>query len=334
MNASNAIENNNSIWIPLRLEMKNRVLITDAVHPGMISDFEDKGWLVDYRPEVNYGEVKSIIGDYQGLIINSKINCDSRFLDLAIKLQFIGRLGSGREVVDIPYAQAKGIEVYFSPEGNKNAVAEHALGMLLALSNQLLKADAEVRQSIWHREARRGWELSGKTIGIIGFGQTGSQFAKKLSGLDMKVLTYDKYLNKGYAGEYLFIEEVTLESLINQSDIISFHLPLSEDTIHFANHVFFSQCKQGAIIINTSRGTVIETGSLIANLESKQLGGACLDVFENEKPTLFSKEEKELYQRLYTMENVVLSPHIAGWTKESKYLLSKILIEKIFPKLP
>lgn len=296
----------------------------------MIESFESKGWEVDYFPEITYQQVLESIQHYEGLIINSKINCNKELIDKATRLSFIARLGSGREVVDIPYAESKGIKVYFSPEGNKNAVAEHALGMLLSLANQLNTADAEVRQKVWERETRRGWELAGKTIGIIGFGHTGSQFAKKLSGMEMNVLTYDKYLKKGYANEYDYITEVDLLELQTRSHVISFHLPLAKDTFHFADKSFFDHCKQGTIIINTSRGNVIDHKALIESLESTYIGGACLDVFENEKPDSFTDEEEILYQRLYSMKNVILSPHIAGWTVESKYLLSKVLLDKIF----
>lgn len=309
--------------------MIQKILVTDAVHPVLIDGFKANGFGVDYIPDITYDEVRKNIEVYDGLIINSKINCNRDFIDLAKNLKFIGRLGSGREVVDISYAESKGIKVRFSPEGNKNAVAEHALGMLLSLANQLNKADAEVRQKIWKREARRGWELKEKTIGIIGFGHTGSQFAKKLAGMDMNVLAYDKYLPGNYSDEYDYVSEVSLEQLLHQSQIISLHLPLAKDTFHFADKSFFEKCNSGTIIVNTSRGNVIQTESLILALESKHLGGACLDVFENEKPTTFTEEEDTLYTRLYSMENVMLSPHIAGWTHESKYLLAKVLLEKL-----
>lgn len=307
------------------------VLITDDVHPAMIEEFKKRGYLVDFEPNIVYEEVKRIISNYSGLIINSKIKCDQAFLDLTTGLQFIGRLGSGREVVDIVYAKSKGIQVYFSPEGNKNAVAEHTLGMLLALANQLIKADAQVRSGIWQREARRGWELSGKTIGIIGFGQTGSQFAKKLASLEMNILVYDKYLS-GFHQQYPFVKEVRKEFLLSSSDIISLHLPLAPDTFHFADETFFKSCKQGAVILNTSRGNVIDTTALIAALENHHLSGACLDVFENEKPERYTAEESRLYQRLFDLPQVVLSPHIAGWTHESKFKMAKVLIDKIFER--
>ncbi len=309
---------------------KLKVLVSDDVHPFLIQELS-KIYSIDYKPGIMYDEVKQVIHQYTGLIINSKIKCNADFLDRASQLKFIGRLGSGREVVDISYAVSKGIKVYFSPEGNKNAVAEQCLGMLLALANQLIPADREVRKEIWERETRRGWELSGKVIGIIGYGHTGSQFAKKLQGLEMTVMTYDKY--KINAVENLpFIQESTLEEILHYADIISFHLPLASDTFHYANDTFFTACKKGTIIMNTSRGNVIDTSALISALESGHLGGACLDVFENEKPHSFSVAERKLYQKLYQMDQVVLSPHIAGWTHESKLKMASVLVEKILLK--
>jgi D-3-phosphoglycerate dehydrogenase len=309
--------------------VQHSVLITDDVHPMMIEAFKERGFDVHFDPAISYEEVKKIIPSYTGLIINSKINCNVEFIDLADRLKFIGRLGSGREVVDIHYAQSKGIGVYFSPEANKNAVAEHALAMLLALSNQLVLADAEVRNQIWRREARRGWELAGRTIGIIGYGHTGSQFAKKLSCLDMQILVFDKYFH-GFSEKDRYVHEVSLEQLLLKSDIISLHLPLANETYHYVDEKFIRSCKQGVIIINTSRGNVVDTSSLVLALEQGRIGGACLDVFENEKPSTYTEQESGLYQRLFNLKQVVLSPHIAGWTHESKFKMASVLIQKIF----
>ena len=305
-----------------------KVLVTDDVHELLIEGFEKAGYTCDYLPEITNEEVLKIIDKYDGLIINSKIMVNAEMLDQAVRLRFVGRLGSGMEIVDRVYAAKKEILVCNSPEGNRNAVAEHALGMLLALANHLPRADREVRQRIWHREKNRGFEISGKTIGIIGFGHTGSQFARKLAGMDVRVLAYDKY-KSDYTAGLSYVAESDLDTLKREADIISFHLPLTEETHHLVNRAWLGFCKKNVIIINTSRGKVIETLSLIEGLESGWIGGACLDVFENEKPATFSKEEIELYERLYVMEKVVLSPHIAGWTQESKRQLSEILLEKI-----
>jgi D-3-phosphoglycerate dehydrogenase len=208
-------------------------------------------------------------------------------------------------------------------------VAEQALGMLLALSNKICKGNAEVRQNLWQREANRGWELKGKTIGIVGFGHTGSQFARKLAGMEMTVLAYDKYLEDGYAAEMGWVRETSLEEIQLRSDIISLHLPLTDETLHFFDKNFAQNCKSGVVLINTSRGKCVKTADLLEALENGTVGGACLDVFENEKPETYDAAEKEMYGRLHQLENTVLTPHVAGWTHESKILLAQILLEKI-----
>jgi D-3-phosphoglycerate dehydrogenase len=305
-----------------------RVLITDDCHPLLIEGLTNIGFAVDFMPDISPEETLQVIPGYEGLIINSKIRVDRAFLDAAGQLRFVGRLGSGMEIVDRVYAAAKGVAVVSSPEGNRNAVAEQALGMLLMLANNLLRADREVRQEIWRREANRGWELSGKTLGIIGFGHTGSQFARKLQGMDMTVLAYDKYMS-GCAGEMSWVEETSLEKIQEQADIISLHLPLTPETRHFADQAFINRCKTGFVLINTSRGHCVKTEDLLEGLETGKIGGACLDVFENEKTATFSQAEKTAYQRLYQYDQVVLSPHIAGWTHESKQLLAEVLLKKI-----
>ena len=308
--------------------MSKKVLVTDGVDPILIEGLEADGFECDYHPAISLEEVRKIIEPYEGLIVNSKILVDRFLLDKAKKLRFVGRLGSGMEIIDQVYAAEKGVAVLSAPEGNCNAVAEQALGMLLMLANNLLRADQEVRQKIWEREKNRGFEVMGKTIGIIGFGHTGSAFVKKLSGMEMKILTYDKY-KQNYTSDFPYVEETDLETIIEKSDIISFHLPLTDETKHYVNFDFIKKCKQGVILINTSRGHVIKTEDLISGLAAGTIGGACLDVFENEKPHLFSEEENQLFEQLYSFENVVLSPHIAGWTVESKRRLADILLNKI-----
>lgn len=306
-----------------------RVLITDDCHPILTEGLTSMGFACDFLPDITPEETRRIIPDYEGLIINSKILVNREFLDAASKLRFVGRLGSGMEIVDRAYAAERGVAVVSSPEGNRNAVAEQALGMLLALANNLLRADREVRQNIWQREANRGWELRGKTLGIIGFGHTGSQFARKLAGMEMTVLAYDKYKPEGYAAEMDWVRETTLGDIQTRSDIVSLHLPLTDETRHLVDNEFIDRCRRGCILINTSRGSCVKTDDVVAALEDGRIGGACLDVFENEKPLTFSAPEKELYERLHRLENVVLAPHVAGWTRESKQLMAEILLEKI-----
>ena len=307
-----------------------KVLITDDCHPFLREELTSMGYHCDFLPDITPEQTLDVIADYTGLIINSKILVNRAFLDKAVKLRFVGRLGSGMEIVDRPYAAEKGVRVVSSPEGNRNAVGEQALGMLLALANNLCRADREVRQEIWRREANRGWELRGKTIGIIGFGHTGSSFATKLSGMGMEVLAYDKYLTSGYAHTMPWVKEVkSIDEICQKADIVSLHLPLTSETKHLVNATFIAKCRPGMVLINTSRGACINTGDVVNALENQQISGACLDVFENEKTPTFTPEERALYQRLYQMENVVVMPHIAGWTHESKRRMAEILIEKV-----
>ena len=305
-----------------------KVLITDDVHPSLIKGLEAMGFGCEYQPKIDLAAVRRQIASYHGLVINSKILVDQRLMDSAPLLQFVARLGSGMEIVDQVYAAQKGIHVFRSPEGNCNAVAEHALGMLLALANHFCRSDREVRQMIWRREQNRGFEIMGKTIGIIGFGFTGRSFAEKLSGMGLKVLAYDKYL-KGYATDLPHVIETEMDRIFSEADILSFHLPLAEDTRHLVDVAFLQKCKKQVILINTSRGSVIKTRDLIPALKSGKVIGACLDVFENEKPLTFQEAEKKQYQELYQLENVILSPHVAGWTFESKKRLAAVLLEKI-----
>ena len=279
-----------------------KVLLTDDVHPLLVKGLEDAEYYCDFQPNINLAEVRKIAGEYTGMIINSKILMDKAMLDQAVKLKFVGRLGSGMEIIDLEYAAQKRVAVYNAPDGNCNAVGEQALGMLLTLSNNLLRADAEVRRKEWRREANRGFELQGKTVGIIGFGHTGSSFANKLAGMEVDILAYDKY-KEHYAKDYRYVKEVDLDTVLANSDIISFHLPLTPETYHFANADFINNCREGV--------------------------GACLDVFENEKPQTFSQEEEDCFQQLYQLPQVVLTPHIAGWTIESKERLASILLRKI-----
>lgn len=306
-----------------------QVLITDDCHPSLPEGLKRLGFSVDFEPDITYEATKACIGAYDGLVINSKILVDADFLARAPKLRFVARLGSGMEIVDRTAAAQRGVAVLSSPEGNRNAVAEQALGMLLALSNNLLRADREVRHNQWHREANRGWELRGKTLGIIGFGHTGSQFARKLQGMEMRVLAYDKY-KTNYATDFGWVEEMSdLANLQAQCDIISLHLPLTTITKHLVNANFLANCQKGVIILNTSRGPCVHTADLVDALEGGHVGGACLDVFENEKPATYQPHEQALYNRLYALPNVVLTPHIAGWTHESKELLATVLLDKI-----
>ncbi|MEY3422999.1 MAG: hypothetical protein RIR48_3329 [Bacteroidota bacterium] len=308
--------------------MPGKILITDKVHDVLITRLKESGCEVTYDTSVDNQALEEIIHLYDGMIINSKIIMNKSRIDKGINLKFIGRLGSGLEIIDVDYAESKGIKVYNSPEGNRNAVAEHEMGMLLALLNNIVRADSEVRRFSWNREKNRGTEIRGKTIGIIGLGHTGCAFAEKLFNWGVRVISYDKYKTQ-FPSSVTYVEKTDLQTVMADSDIISLHLPLTDETYKLINDSFLRQCKHGVIISNTSRGQIVDTKALIDHLRSGHVGGACLDVFENEKPETFSDTEKELFSNLYELQNVVLTPHIAGWTHESLELIASVLFEKI-----
>jgi D-3-phosphoglycerate dehydrogenase len=304
-----------------------KILITDKVHPLLNEALTSCGWEVDYHTEISLDEVHSVIHKYDGIVINSKINMDKELIDKGERLTFVARLGSGMEIIDIPYARSRGIRVINSPEGNCNAVGEQAMGMLVMLATNLHKGHHEVSNFIWNREGNRGFEIKGKTVGVIGVGNTGMAFASKLQCWDVAILGYDKF-KSGY-GTIAGVVETDLGTLLKESDIISFHVPLTEVTIGMCDGSFLDQCKEGVVIINTSRGQVIKTKDLIARLETGQVGGVCLDVFENEKVDTYTPQEKEMYARLFSFPNVVVSPHVAGWTQESLQRIAELVLERI-----
>ncbi len=305
-----------------------RVLITDQVHPLLLSGLAERGWETDYRPLISLEETIAQIPAYEGLVINTKIKAHRDLLERATRLRWIGRLGSGMEIVDIPLAGAKGIQLISTPEANCQAVAEHALGMILSLFRNLNRADRQVRQKIWSREANRGEELQGKTIGIIGYGHTGSAFGRLLQGFDVKVLVFDKY--KQHLELPSRFERVRdVEEIRQEANLISLHLPLSPETKHLLDKDFIQSCRNPFYLVNTSRGAVVRTEDLIDALHSGKVLGACLDVFEQENPQLYSVREVEMYDALFRFEQVVLSPHIAGWTFQSKRKIAEVMLQKL-----
>ncbi len=307
---------------------KGHILITDDVHPYLIEGLQDLGYDCDYRPQVTLEQVHQMVHGYQGMIINTKVRTDKILLDKARRLRFIGRLGSGLDIIDLAYAAQLGIQVISSPEGNCNAVGEHALGMLLSLCNKIPGGNREVKDFQWHREANRGIELKGRTVGIIGYGHTGPAFADKLRGFDVRCLAYDRFKEDYLAPDH-YVEEVDLVTLQQQADIISLHVSLNETSHHLVDRRFIQACRHPFILINTSRGAVVNTPDLVWALEEGRVLGACLDVFENEKPQTFSHIEKSLYSRLYQFDQVIVTPHVAGWTIESKRKIAETLVQKI-----
>ena len=306
--------------------MKGKIFITDGVHPLLQQGLEADGFEVDYRPGISADEVLSVIQNYEGLVLNSKVYAGKELIDRATNLKFICRIGSGLDVIDLDYSKQKNVIVFNSPEGNRGSVAEHALAMLLNLMNNISKADREIRNKIWKREENRGTELSGKTIGLIAFGNTAQAFTKLLSGFDVKILAYDKYYH-GFTKE--FVTEASLETIFEQADVVSLHLPLTAETKFMIDYRFLFSFKKPIWFINTSRGKVLRTEDLLRALNEGKIIGAGLDVFENEKINALNENESRDFEQLINDNRVLLTPHVAGWTHESKKRIAEVLLEKI-----
>ena len=303
-----------------------KILVTDHIHECFMQLMHEIDIEVDYRPEIEQHQLEDIIGAYEGLMVNSKTKVNRTLMDLATNLRFIGRMGSGMEIIDQEYAKTKEIICFNSPEGNSNAVGEHALGMLLCLLNNVHIANEEVKRSEWNRETNRGFELSGLTVGIIGFGHTGSAFAKVLGGFNVRILAYDKYKSNFASGS---VEEVEMHEIYSTADILSLHLPMTSETLSLVNSGFIREFKKEVFLINTSRGKVVNQADLMDALKSNRIRGVALDVLENEKLETFSEKEKFIFNELAQMSNVLLTPHIAGWTFESKKRIAEILAQHI-----
>lgn len=310
-----------------------KVLHVDINHPLIIEQFNDIGFTNDEDYTSTKAEIENKIHNYDGLIIRSRFSIDETFLKKATKLKFIGRLGAGLENIDVRFAKRQGILLAAAPEGNRNAVGEHTLGMLLSLFNKLNKADREVRNGIWDREGNRGLELDGKTVGIIGYGNMGKAFAKKLKGFDVEVICYD--IQGGVEDENA--RQVGILELQQRTEILSLHVPQTEATIGMINSEFIAKFHHPLWMLNTARGKCIKTDDLVAALQSGKVLGAGLDVLEYEK-TSFEGMFKTAggntnmptaFQELLKMDNVLLSPHVAGWTVESKEKLAQTVVDKI-----
>ncbi|MBN4051387.1 hypothetical protein JYU16_01085 [bacterium AH-315-M05] len=330
-----------------------KVLFLDPTHPHLQEELEKLNYQCDTCTGSNEKEIISIIHNYHGIVIRSRIKLDRTVLDKASKLKFIARAGAGMENIDVAYATSKGIKCINAPEGNKDSVAEHAMGMLLSLFNNIIKADNEVRKGLWNREKNRGIELAGKTVGIIGYGYTGRAFAKRLKDFEVNINAYDKY-KKGFSDDYA--TETSLETIFEQTDVLSLHIPLTDETHYMVNDEFINKFKKNIYLINTSRGKVVKTDDLVRNIKSGKILGACLDVLEHESTSFeelkgvgfwynkrgvwWNKLVTWLYkiglwkyahsiEYLTRSERVIFSPHIAGWTVESREKIARILAEKI-----
>lgn len=310
-----------------------KVLFIDTVHPLLWKSLTAEGFECIEGYALSRPAIIKLISEFEGIVIRSRIVIDREVLDAAKKLRFIARAGAGMENIDVQYATTKNVLCLNSPEGNRDAVGEHVIGMLLALMNNLLIADKQVREGLWLREENRGHELGSKTVGIIGYGNMGRSFARKLAGFGCRVIAYDKY-KSGFSEAG--VEEVNMDTVFSETDILSLHVPLASDTMKMVNNEYISRFRKKIYIVNSARGACIETEDLVKNLKSGKLLGACLDVLEYEDSS-FEKfrirnsefEHSETWQYLIHSEKVILSPHIAGWTMESNEKLSKVLFDKI-----
>ncbi|MCF8331097.1 MAG: hypothetical protein K9H84_01455 [Bacteroidales bacterium] len=302
-----------------------KILFLDTTHEVIRQELENEGYICDFWNGI--APVTSIAKSYIGIIVRSKIKIDKPILDSAENLKFIGRVGAGLENIDVRYAEKKGIQIFNSPEGNRDAVGEHTLGMLLSLMNNIRRADAEVRKGIWKREENRGTEIKGKTIGIIGYGNMGSAFAQRLQGFECNIIAYDKY-KKEFGND--LVTEVDYETIYRETDILSLHVPLTDETSQLVDVEYINRFQKPIWLINTARGPVVNTAALLNALNTAKVKGAALDVLEFEKYSFENLDEiPETFKLLTGHDRVILSPHIAGWTHESKYKLGKVLSDKI-----
>ncbi|PIQ24808.1 MAG: phosphoglycerate dehydrogenase [Bacteroidetes bacterium CG18_big_fil_WC_8_21_14_2_50_41_14] len=305
---------------------KGKVLFIDTAHPELTRLLQEMGYECDYYPDYQRIDFLNILKKYVGIIIRSKIKIDREILEHALQLRFIARVGAGMENIDVEEAEKRKVICLNAPEGNRDAVAEQAVGMLLTLFNRLLIADPEVRKGVWLREENRGIELGGKTIAIVGYGNTGSAFTRKLMGFDVKVMAYDKY-KTGFGDEY--VQEASMDQIYQQADIVSFHVPLTSETTYLFDKKMIAHFQKPFFLINTSRGKVVKTADLMDAMEEGKVRGACLDVLEYEGLSFEAIQQSPEFARLTAMKNVILTPHIAGWTNESNIKMAQILAAKV-----
>jgi D-3-phosphoglycerate dehydrogenase / 2-oxoglutarate reductase len=304
--------------------MKGKILIVDDLHPVFKENAMAMGYLVDDRPDITRAETISIIRDYEGIAVRTKFLIDKELIDSATKLKFVARAGAGLDNIDEAYASQKQVQLLNAPEGNRDAVGEHALGMLLSLMNNFQKGDREIRDGIWDREGNRGYELKGKTVGIIGYGHMGRSFAKRLLGFDVNVIAYDKY-KTGFSDEYA--KEVSMEEIVRQSDVLSLHIPLTSETRQMVNEEYFFHFRKPIFFVNTARGEIASVKAILNAITQGKILGAGLDVLQTEKfPAL---AEQEWYEELRKSDKVLLTPHVGGWTFDSYRKISEVLAEKL-----
>lgn len=306
-----------------------KILIAEPTHKNLLTNLEKAGFLCDYKPKLSISELLNMIPDYEGLVIRSKFKIDNAFINQATQLRFIARAGAGMENIDTEYAKSKEIICFNSPEGNRDSVGEHALGMLLALFHKINIANTEVKNGIWNRQTNIGTEIQGKTIGILGYGNMGSAFAQRLKGFNAEVIAYDKY-KTNYSNQY--VKEVSLQEYFEKTDILSIHVPLTDETLYMVNDNYIQKFKKPILIINTARGKVLKTDDLVNKLKNKTVLGAALDVLEYEKSSftdIFSGKGSPTLSYLINADNVILTPHVAGSSTASYRKIAEVLANKI-----
>lgn len=305
--------------------MNNKnILIVDDLHPAFMEGAEALGFNCNYQPTITVDEALKQLPQYEGLAIRSKFQVSKEVIDQATHLKFIARAGAGMDNIDEAYALQQGIQLLNAPEGNMDAVGEHAIGLLLALINNFRRADIEIRNGQWKREANRGYELKGKTVGIIGYGFMGSSFARKLSGFGVQVIAYDKY-KTGFSDQYA--REVSMEEIVKHSDVLSLHIPLTSETRGLVDDEYLFHFKKPIFLLNTARGPIIKTQAVLNAIQQGKILGAGLDVLEVEKFPLLA--EQPWYPELIQNQQVILTPHVAGWTFDSYRKISEVLVEKL-----
>jgi D-3-phosphoglycerate dehydrogenase / 2-oxoglutarate reductase len=306
--------------------MSKKILIIDEMHPSLLPMLREKGFLPDYQPKISREEVIAIIGEYEGIIVRSKLKIDKPLLEKAVNIQFIARAGAGLDQIDIEETKKRNISLLNAPEGNRDAVAEHCIGMLLCLFNKINLADRQVREQIWNREGNRGIELMGKTVGIMGYGNMGKAFAQRLVGFGCKVLAYD--INNEKVAD-TFVKKSSLEEIQAKADIFSLHIPLTKENKKIFTSTFFDNFQKNIFLINTARGELLDLQLIKEKIILGKLRGACLDVLENEKLATMTTEQKDAFDYLISAENILFTPHVAGWTVESYIRINEVLVEKI-----